>query len=212
MIPVVAVWAQLRPPRHDPAQVRDLAHRVLARREFSTPAPSPLQRVRQWVLEQLGRLFGSLVTGDRASLVAWAVLAAGGALLVLLAVRFARGVTADAARSSASAAGTGRRRGADWRSEAAGHEEAGRWRLALRCRYRALVADLAERGLVEEIPGRTAGEYRVEVSRSVPAVAADFAGATELFEQAWYGVGTTGPAEAGRFGSLAERVLAGAGR
>jgi hypothetical protein len=53
---------------------------------------------------------------------------------------------------------------------------------------------LAARGLVEEVPGRTAGEYRREVGRAVPAAAADFAGATELFEVAWYGRSDTGAA------------------
>src|SRR4029450_4451834 len=60
-------------------------------------------------------------------------------------------------------------------------------RAALRSRYRALAPDLASRGLVEEVPGRTAGEYRRQVGRALPEAATDFAGATELFEVAWYG-------------------------
>jgi hypothetical protein len=77
----------------------------------------------------------------------------------------------------------------------------------VRCRYRALVAELAARGLVDEVPGRTAGEYRGEVRRNLPDAAADFAGATELFELAWYGRGETGAQQASRLRELSGRVL-----
>lgn len=209
---VASLALQLRPPGHDPDHVRDVAREVLSRREYRTPAPSPLERLRAWVLDQLGNLFGALVSGDRASLLAWAILAAGAAVLVFFVVRFARGITPDAPHPSGAERSRVRRTGAEWRAEAADHERAGRWRLALRCRYRALVADLADRGLVEEIPGRTAGEYRQEVSRSVPAVAGEFSGATELFERAWYGNRPTGEPESREFAALADRVVAGAGR
>ena len=71
------------------------------------------------------------------------------------------------------------------------------------------MADLAERGILEEVPGRTAGEYRSELSLAAPGVAREFAGATDLFEAAWYGNRPTGEPEAGLFRDLAGRVLAG---
>jgi hypothetical protein len=77
----------------------------------------------------------------------------------------------------------------------------------VRCRYRALVAELAARGLVDEVPGRTAGEYRGEVRRNLPDAAGDFAGATELFELAWYGRGDTDAQQASRLRELSGRVL-----
>jgi hypothetical protein len=100
----------------------------------------------------------------------------------------------------------------DWQAEALAHESAGEWREALRCRYRAMVAALAARGLIDEVPGRTSGEYRAVVTRSVPGAAPDFSGATELFERAWYGGKPTGPEDSARFRELSERVLVGAGR
>jgi hypothetical protein len=96
---------------------------------------------------------------------------------------------------------------AEWRAEAAAHEAAGRWRDALRCRYRALVAELVGRGLVQEIPGRTSGEYRRDVSAVVPAASPAFDGATDLFEQAWYGDRASGREDQERFDDLARRVL-----
>ncbi|MBV9410730.1 MAG: DUF4129 domain-containing protein, partial [Acidimicrobiia bacterium] len=95
----------------------------------------------------------------------------------------------------------------DWRAEAEAHERAGEWRQAVRCRYRALVADLAGRGILNEVPGRTAGEYRRELGDALPAASPQFAGATELFEGAWYGHRPTGEADAAHFRDLADRVL-----
>ena len=51
----------------------------------------------------------------------------------------------------------------NWRAEADEHRRDGRFREALRCRYRALVGDLARRGLIDEIPGRTTGEERAQL-------------------------------------------------
>jgi hypothetical protein len=64
--------------------------------------------------------------------------------------------------------------------------------------------------VVEEVPGRTSGEYRGEVGRNLPTSADAFAGATELFERAWYGRRPTGADDAARFRDLARRVLEGA--
>ena len=131
------------------------------------------------------------------------------AAVIVVSVRVGRGITAEGAERIV-ATGIARRTAAEWRAEAEGRERDGDWRGAVRCRYRALVAELAERGLVDEVPGRTAGEYRREVAGAAPDAAADFAGATELFELAWYGHGETDAAAAARFGSLADRVLTGA--
>ncbi|HEX9258479.1 MAG TPA: DUF4129 domain-containing protein, partial [Acidimicrobiales bacterium] len=94
-----------------------------------------------------------------------------------------------------------------WRDEAAAHAEAGRWKDALRCRYRALVGDLARRGLLDEIPGRTTGEERGQLRTNAPEVTTEFAGATDLFDRAWYGDEPTGPSEHDRFRALEEAVL-----
>src|SRR5919197_1551513 len=69
------------------------------------------------------------------------------------------------------------------------------------------VAALVGRGLVEEVPGRTAGEYRGEVRRNAPGAAEAFSGATDPFERAWYGRAPTGADDASHFRDLAGRVL-----
>ena len=96
-----------------------------------------------------------------------------------------------------------RRTPAEWRAEAEALEADGQWKLALRCRYRALVGDLIAAGLLEDVPGRTTGEYRRDVAVRAPDRSSAFDEATELFELAWYADRATGPDENRRFQELA---------
>jgi Domain of unknown function (DUF4129) len=209
---VTAGWAAARQevdlpvPEHDPGEVRDATRRVLRRPEFQPAQRSPIQIAWDWLMERLGILLGLLASGGAGSIVGLVVVLLIMAGVFLLIVRFSRGITRDPAIAAALPA-VPRRSGASWRAEAEAHERAGEWRQAVRGRYRALVADLAARGLVDEIPGRTAGEYRGEVRRNVPTAAAEFADATELFELAWYARWPTGPDDASRLRALSDQVL-----
>lgn len=100
----------------------------------------------------------------------------------------------------------------NWRAEAEQHRLAGRYRDALRCRYRALVGDLARRGLIDEIPGRTTGEERAQLRRVTPAASGPFNSAAELFDAAWYGHIDVGAVDDDRFQVLERDVLATAAR
>jgi hypothetical protein len=103
---------------------------------------------------------------------------------------------------------TEHRSAAAWDRAAADHEAAGDWREALRCRFRALLEQLVERGVVDEVPGRTTGELRLEVADRAPAAAGDFAEVADLFDVAWYGEADTGPEDVRRLVDLGARVLA----
>jgi len=96
----------------------------------------------------------------------------------------------------------------DWRAEAEAHRGAGRYRDAVRCRYRALVGDLARMGLVDEIPGRTTGEERRQLRAVVPGAASPFDAAADLFDGAWYGHATVAAGDDDRFRALEADVLA----
>ena len=98
----------------------------------------------------------------------------------------------------------------EWRSEADEHRRAGRFRDAIRCRYRALVGDLARRGLIDEIPGRTTGEHRDQMREVRPAVSPEFDEAAELFDGAWYGHVDVDAADDDHFTALARNVMAAA--
>jgi hypothetical protein len=82
-----------------------------------------------------------------------------------------------------------------WRAEADEHRQAGRWRDSMRCRYRALVGDLARRGLIDEIPGRTSGEERTQLTAVVSAAHEPFSAAADLFDDAWFGNRAVGPSD-----------------
>jgi hypothetical protein len=201
---------ELRVPDRDPQQVREVVREVLSRPEFRPPHRSLTERLFDWVLEVIGRLLAALGGSGAGGIVGLLLLALVLVGVGVLAARFSRGLTASP-EVAAAVPGGRRRSAAEWRAQAETQERAGAWREAVRSRYRALVADLASRGLVEEVPGRTAGEYRREVGRALPEAATDFAGATELFEVAWYGRSRTGAGEAARLRDLSDRVLRRAG-
>jgi hypothetical protein len=208
--PAFAQNAELPVPQRSEQEVKRTVREVLRRPEYRRDSPTIVERGRRWLRDQFNRLLSSLFRGDRGTVLGWAILGGLGALVVVLSVRFAGGVTPDPARR-VTAPEVVRRTAADWRAEADAHERAGEWRLALRGRYRALIADLAAVGVVDELPGRTAGEYRVDVVQAAPRVGSEFAGATELFERAWYGERPMGADDTARFRDLEQRVLTGAG-
>jgi len=96
----------------------------------------------------------------------------------------------------------------NWRAEADEHRRAGRYRDALRCRYRALVGDLARRGLIDEIPGRTTGEERTQLREVQPSAGSPFTSAADMFDGAWYGRVAVDAADDERFQSFEQEVLA----
>jgi hypothetical protein len=200
---VIAVLADLPRPTRPPGQVTRTVDRVLARPEYRHQGPSAVERIQRDVLDWLARVLSGVVG---AGVGAWIALAVIVGLVAVVVWRLAGGVSRDADRGVALSARR-LRPAADWRAEAEAHERAGEWRLAVRSRYRALVADLAGRGVLHEVPGRTAGEYRAELGDALPAASPEFAGATELFEGAWYGNRPTAAADAAHFRELADQVL-----
>ncbi len=194
-------------PTQSPDDVRQAADDVLSRPEFRRPEPNVVEKAMAWLQERFGRVLQGLTSGDGASLIGWAVMVAAIAAIVFLLARLTRTVQVDPRRSTSVS--IERARSADeWDAEAERFERDEQWKAALRCRFRALVAALVQRGQVDDVPGRTAGEYRAEVASALPEVSGAFAEATELFEDAWYGDRPTGARENARFRELAATVLA----
>jgi hypothetical protein len=230
--PVAAVLGPARPagaqpvpppvslpdPQPSPEEARQAADDILARPEYQEPDPSIPERVADRIGEWLDELNLPPPTAGLASIEAgWASALAWLVVAVLVVVVF---VILSRLRPSRR-----RRRAREdpltlseteidrdpgmWRSEAERCEREGRWKDALRCRFRALIGQLIDRGVVRDLPGRTSGEFRVEVGRTAPDLAGDFAEASYLFDDAWYGDLPTGPSENAAFRQLADRVLAG---
>ncbi len=193
-------------PQEAPAQARGRAEEILDRPELR-PEPRPLV---ERVLDELGELLDELLGGVGAvsPVAAWGVVAVAAGLLGIVLWRAVRALQTEAGARGGVGVDGRRRPPAYWRAEAASHEAAGRWREALRCQWRAVVAELAGLGLLEEVPGRTTGEHRAALARSLPGGAADFGRATGLFEDAWYAAVEVGPDEAAQVRDLGERVLA----
>jgi hypothetical protein len=186
---------------------RQRATEILARPEYQPPEKSWLQHALDWVNDSARSFLNSLLAGGAASIISWAVL--GG--LVVIVVVFAARVSRTVQRvplHTIEASEARRRSSTDWELDAERFEATGQWKDGLRCRYRALVATLIDRDMLRDVPGRTSGEFRVELAEHAPesAVAA-FSGASELFERAWYGDVPTGPAESELFRARADEAL-----
>ncbi|MGK2947808.1 MAG: DUF4129 domain-containing protein [Acidimicrobiales bacterium] len=199
----------LPPSQADPDAVREAADRILAESRYDRPAEPLIDRALGWIGDRISQALGELVTGGGGAVLAWAVLAAAVGGMIYLIVRHGRVGSLRVPRPGAPEVMVELTRSArQWRDEAVALEAAGRWREGLRCRHRALVADLVGQGAIPEQPGRTAGEYVRDIATTRPDAAPSMAAATELFEAAWYGGAATGAAEAERFAELSDRVLA----
>ncbi len=189
-------------PQPDPEAANEAADEILSRVEFRRPAPSLFDRIQEEISELLGRAFEQLLGTGAGTVFAWAVVFAAVGLTVWFALRFSRTVTADRATDGQPEMVELSRSPADWRRQADADEALGRWKDGLLARYRAVVGQLVLDGVLDEIPGRTTGEYRRELAERRPDLARSFDEATTLFEQAWYGDVPTGGVERDRFVAL----------
>lgn len=196
--------------RPTPGEVRDKAHEILSRSEFSRHE-SILQRILNWI----GDLFSHITFGAGSgsgfvgNLIGLALVAGALYLLVRLALALSRRTRkpktdADSELTIELEAG---RAAADWRAEAERFEAAGQWREAMRARYRELVRSLIEEGVLDDVPGRTTGEFRSEFATARPTRAPAFGALTDLFESVWYGGRDTDASDNQRFRTLAEQSL-----
>lgn len=205
-----SLLSELTVPVTPPADVERITEEVLARPEFLQAQPSWLQQVLRWIFDMVDEFVGTLGGGPRGSAIGTVVLVLIALLLAGVIIRYTRTMRRDRGLDAAVDAPVGR--AADqWLEDAVGLEAAGNWRGALRCRYRALVAELAGAGLVEEVPGRTTGEYLAAVEADVPLAAGSFATATRTFESAWYGHADVNRDDVAEFAATAQRSLADAG-
>ena len=202
--------ADLRVPTAGAEEVRRVADEVLARPEFAGAQPTWWQRFLRLASDFFSRIVEAVGGDGRGSVIGTIAVLAVALLLIAVVVRYTRTLRRDQHRDLALSAEIGRS-SRDWLNEAAQHEAAERWRDAVRCRYRALLADLAAEGLIDEIAGRTSGEYLSVVRDDVPNAAPAFADATRLFEAAWYAHGAVTAKDAEAFGEASRTSLRAAG-
>ena len=136
------------------------------------------------VVQGIVQRIGSLVGGAGTAL-AWIALIA----IVVVAVaafvvpsRLVSDRRSKASPGSRAAAGT-----VDWTARADEALRAGDLHEAVRALYLALLAVLAGRGIIADVPALTAGEARFAVRRARPALFPAIARATESYERVVYG-------------------------
>lgn len=199
---------RLPDPQPSTAESKREASSILSGAEYQEPPKSFWETIAEWFQELLGKVFnsGGSFWGGFAYIILALLVGAVGFLLFRM-----RGTS----RFRTSDAGfefdlEDRRPPEEWLADAERFEARSEWKQALRCRFRALVGELIGLGALRDLPGRTTGEYRVEMRAFAPAAAASFVAATDLFERAWYGDEPTGPEENARFRELATLSAAGA--
>jgi len=217
-----SVWIMLSTPPSDPLgpvsqnpdEVRDAACRLVATNSVCNPAGPPNTVAPRPTPISAGGVSGFL------GLLLWVLLIAVVAAAIWVAVRFfvdrrrsASGLGEDVADPDDDAlVGTviidRSREPRGWREDAERHRAEGRFRDALRCRYRALVGDLARRGLLDEIPGCTTGEERRQLRVTSPNAVPFFGEAADIFDGAWYGNVSVDASDDDRFRQLDRDVLA----
>lgn len=201
---------ELPPPERSADEIREAAEEVLRRAEFRDDR-SIYERVVDWLSEMLSDVLGALTGGGRGAIVAWALFLLGAVAIAYLVWRIVR----DGAARTRRTTGAGHqvsvrhagRSAEEWRTEADAHAAAGRWRDAVRCRWRAMVAELVERRAIDEVPGTTSGEYRRLVAAALPDAAAPFGAGTDVFDRAWYGGDDVGAADHDSVADAAEQTV-----
>ena len=202
----------LGPVAQDPDAIRDAACRLVETNRVCTPTTATSKPAS-----------GGAALGDLFSVFVWILFVGLVVALVVLVVRAllrrsprrrrAKRSHTDVDDEGEDIVRVGRtaidrgRSPAEWRAEADEHRRAGRHRDAVRCRYRALVGDLARRDVIDEIPGRTSGEERRQLATVSPDGTAPFSSAADLFDGAWYGHVDVADADVERMIVLEDEVL-----
>ena len=176
--------------------------RAQVRKVMSKPAyryePTLLERVgrrlSEWLQHLLEKLhFPGVGTGQfgggAGTVVAWVLILLAVGVLVLAVVRAVQRRVRKPPADDTPATTTDvehERRAKDWADEATRMEREGRFKDAVRARYRELVRTLVDRGQLPDVPGLTTGELRRALGRTTPTAAAPFDRACTTFELAWY--------------------------
>lgn len=187
---------------------RDEARRELRKAVYHAGDESPVMRALRWALHKISELLDKLIRiapGGAKSLIVLLVL------LVLLAVAVRLGLGPAHLRDALTdrRGGARSRSAAEYRAEAESLAARGDFKEAVRARFRAVIRELEERGVLDPRPGRTAGEIVREGSTAVPSVAADLRTAAGTFDAVWYGRRTATADDYAAVRDADERIHAG---
>ncbi len=184
MLSWLAVLAEVDPIDRETA--RDAAEQELSKRIYKAHEPGLVQRAIEWVIDKLNELLGrasSVMPGGLPGLLLLVVLVV--AVVVLLRVGLGPLRVQDLLSDRDPRARL--RTADDHREQAAQAAAAGDFREAVRARFRAVIRELEQRGVLDQRAGRTAGEIAAEAGLAMPSIAADVRSGADLFNEIWYG-------------------------
>ncbi len=202
----------------DPERARDTADEILSRPEFREEPPTILNRILDRLFEELGQFLSFAFGGGRSLWFGYLVLGVGVSLALYFLIRHNRW-----GRSGSSQAPAGVELEtvdirtpdrAEWLSRASKAERAGQWRRAVYARYRALTAGLAADDELSVDRSVTSGEHRSAFRAAAtgePERVVGFDGATDRFEQVWFGGQEADEPDAAAM-AAADRVVLGTNR
>ena len=168
----------------DRDEAREAAVRELSDPAYVSDDPNPLERALRWVLEKLGDLFAG--AGGMSGITAITILVVV-AVIIVIVIRLRTGRAGRALRAGDKVFGSTVLSAAEHRAAAERAAAAGDLAEAVRERFRAVVRELEQRGVLEPRAGRTVDEVAIEAGRALPVLADDLRGAAVRFDDVWYG-------------------------
>jgi hypothetical protein len=166
-------------------EAREAAARELSDPAYHTADPSFVDRALRWILERIADVFNgfaSVAPGGSFGVVVLAVVL----VLVIVVIRLRSGRIARSRRVGAVFSGAPQA-AVDHRRAAEEALPRGQLDVAVRERFRAIVRELEQRGILDEVSGRTVDEIAGAAGRALPAQAGELAGAAQLFDDVVYG-------------------------
>lgn len=198
----------LTPSSVEPSEIRRVTEQTLAQPRFDVAGPSLPERLLLWILDRIASLLAQLTAGGNGTTVGWVILVLAVGVTMFIAVRLLLRVRRDP--GVAAVPGIGGRTAEDWRERGRRAEVAQDWAEALRCSYRALLAELVAAGITDEVVGRTARDYLRDISEAAPEAAAPMTWMTDAFEATWYDRRPVGAADLDAMRRASEGVRRGA--
>jgi hypothetical protein len=165
---------------------REAASRELADPAYDAAEPALFERIGRWFVELLTDLFTGVAAVTPGGITGLLVLAAL-AVIVVVVVRLRAGRVARGARVRAPLFERARLSAADHRRAAELAADRGDLAEAVRERFRALARELEERGVLDEVSGRTVDEIAAQAGLALPEHAAGLRGAARIFDDVVYG-------------------------
>lgn len=169
-------------------QAAQEAAKELAKPAYGQAGDNVVSRVINKVLEWISDLLSNL-TGQSPSGNAGLFMLVGLIVLVVIVVLWRAGVlrTTRSTRNQVVFETNRARSASEYRSQAEAEAAQGDYTAAVRSRFRACVAELTERTVLDERPGRTAYEAVADAGRVVPALREPLQPAALMFTEVVYG-------------------------